>query len=189
LQGLRPPSFERPSGGIMKHTGTPGPKTPVGGHRWGHAQEDHILDPYKRPQKLEEPTICPQCGAVYQAGRWHWATRPKSAHETVCQACHRINDQYPAGIVTLVGALTVQQKADMINLARHQEADEKAEHPLNRIIDIEEGLDQIVINTTDIHLPRRIGEAIKRAFHGKLERHFDEHGYFVRVNWTHGAPT
>jgi hypothetical protein len=74
-----------------------------------------------------------------------------STHEVVCQACHRINDRYPAGVVTLSGALTAQQKAA-----------EKAEHPLNRIIDIEEGLDQIVINTTDIHLPRR-GEAIKSA--------------------------
>ena len=38
-------------------------------------------------------------------------------------------------------------------------------------------------NTTDIHLPRRIGEAVKRAFHGTLDEHFDEGGYFVRVNW------
>ena len=25
-----------------------------------------------------------------------------------------------------------------------------------------------MINTTDIHLPRRIGEAVKRAFHGEI---------------------
>ena len=93
--------------------------------RAGHAQDDHILDPYKRPQKLAEPMVCPQRGAVYQAGRWHWVARPKSAHEVVCQACHRINDRYPAGVVTLSGALTAQQKVDMINLARHQEAAEK----------------------------------------------------------------
>jgi hypothetical protein len=36
-------------------------------------------------------------------------------------------------------------------------------------------------------LPRRIGEAIKRAFHGKLETHFEEEGYFARVSWTPGA--
>jgi hypothetical protein len=40
-----------------------------------------------------------------------------------------------------------------------------------------------VISTTDIHLPRRIGEALKRAFHGELDMHFDEAGYFVRVDW------
>ena len=59
--------------------------------------------------------------------------------------------------------------------------------PLNRIMTIEEDAESITINTTDIHLPRRIGETIKRAFHGKLEAHFEEDGYFVRVNWTPAA--
>jgi len=36
----------------------------------GHAQQDHILDPYQRQQKLNDGTICPQCGAVYRDGRW-----------------------------------------------------------------------------------------------------------------------
>ncbi len=37
--------------------------------------------------------------------------------------------------------------------------------------------------TTDIHLPRRIGTALKRALHGTLDTHFDDAGYFVRVTW------
>jgi hypothetical protein len=41
-----------------------------------------------------------------------------------------------------------------------------------------------ISNTTDIHLPRRIGEAVGRAFHGNLNEDFDEGGYFVRVNLT-----
>ena len=49
---------------------------------------------------------------------------------------------------------------------------------------IDEDTQGIVINTTDIHLPRRIGEAVTRAFHGEIEAHFEEDGYFVRVNWT-----
>jgi hypothetical protein len=43
---------------------------------------------------------------------------------------------------------------------------------------------EIVITTTDIHLPRRIGDAVRRAFHGDIETNFEEGGYFVRVNWT-----
>jgi hypothetical protein len=31
----------------------------------GHAQQDHILDPYQGKKKLHEGTVCPQCGAVY----------------------------------------------------------------------------------------------------------------------------
>jgi hypothetical protein len=40
-----------------------------------------------------------------------------------------------------------------------------------------------VIKTTDVHLPRRIGDAMHRAFHGNLELKYDEGNYFVRVNW------
>jgi hypothetical protein len=72
----------------------------------------------------------------------------------------------------------------MLSLARHQEAAEKAEHPLNRIMGVEDTPDGVVITTTDIHLPRRIGEAIRRAFHGEFKAHFDEGAYSVRAEWS-----
>jgi|SRR5271165_2720353 len=149
----------------------------------GHAQQDHILDPYQAQQKLHEGTVCPQCSAVYHDGRWQWVARTEAAHQ-LCAACRRINDKFPAGILTLRGDFTRQHKDEMIRLARHQEEVEKKEHPLNRIMSIQEDPQGIVINTTDIHLPRRIGEAVKHAFHGEIEVHFEEDGYFVRVNWT-----
>lgn len=153
----------------------------------GHAQQDHILDPYQAQQKLHEGTVCPQCGAVYHDGRWQWVPRTEAAHEQLCAACRRINDKFPAGIVTLRGDFAREHKDEMIRVARHQEDAEKKEHPLNRIMSIAEDTQGIVINTTDIHLPRRIGEAVKRAFHGEIDAHFEEDGYFVRVNWTPGA--
>lgn len=171
----------------MKSGNAPRPFPRSGRRRWGRAQIDVPADPYKRIEKSHEPSVCPQCGAVYHEGRWHWSTRPADAKEELCQACHRINDHYPAGIVTLRGPFVEQHRAEMIRLARHQEEAEKNEHPLNRIIDIEEAPEQIVINTTDIHLPRRIGEAQKRAYRGKLEFNYDEDGYFVRVNWQREA--
>jgi NMD protein affecting ribosome stability and mRNA decay len=149
----------------------------------GHAQQDHILDPYQAQQKLHEDTVCPQCGAVYHDGRWQWVARAKAAHEQLCAACRRINDKFPAGIVTLHGDFARERKTEMIRLARHQEDAEKNEHPLNRIMSIEEDAHGIVINTTDIHLPRRIGEAVKRTFHGEITAQFEEDGYFVRVDW------
>jgi hypothetical protein len=167
----------------MTKESIPNPMEKSGRRRFGRAQWDHILDPYKRVEKRHEPTVCPQCGAVYHQARWHWAPRPADAHEELCQACHRINDNYPAGIVTLSGAIAQQYKAEIIGLAHNQEKVEKTEHPLSRIMSIEESESNIVINTTDIHLPMRIGRAIKRSFRGDLTDHFDEHGYFVRVNW------
>ena len=149
----------------------------------GRAQRDHILDPYQARQKMSEPTACRQCGAVYHHGRWQWGQRPAGAHEDLCPACHRINDGLPAGIVTLHGPVTPQHREAIIGLARNQEEAEKGEHPLNRIISVEEKAEGLVIATTDIHLPRRIGEALERAFQGTLDMHFDEAGYFVRVDW------
>jgi hypothetical protein len=85
--------------------------------------------------------------------------------------------QVPAGILTLHGPLDAERRQEMLRLARHQEEAERKEHPLNRIMSIEENPDSLVINTTDIHLPRRIGETVKRAYHGKLEAHFEQDGY------------
>jgi NMD protein affecting ribosome stability and mRNA decay len=153
----------------------------------GRAQQDHILDPYQRQKKLHEGVVCPQCGAAYHQGSWRWMARAEDVAEELCPACRRINDNFPAGVVTLRGDFAREHKEEMIHLARHQEEAEKNEHPLNRIISIDEDAQGVVINTTDIHLPRRIGEAVHRAFHGEIEDIFEKDGYFVRVNWTREA--
>jgi NMD protein affecting ribosome stability and mRNA decay len=148
----------------------------------GRAQQDHILDPYQTQKKPQEPTACPKCGAVYQKGRWHWGLKPADAHAELCPACRRVNDGLPAGVLTLHGDWARQHKEELIGLARNEEAAEKPEHPLNRIAKIEETEEGLVISTTDIHLPRRIGEAVKRAFHRQLDLHFDDAGYFLRAD-------
>jgi hypothetical protein len=150
----------------------------------GRAQQDHIRDPHQSQQKLTEGTVCPECGAVYRDGHWQWSAREKNASQRMCPACGRIRERLPAGVVTLHGPLDQSQKDDIVRLARHQEEAEKSEHPLNRIIGIENNPGGIVITTTDIHLPRRIGETVKCAFDGVMEIDFDENGYFERVNWT-----
>jgi hypothetical protein len=84
----------------------------------------------------------------------------------------------------LSGAYVQSHKDEILHLVRHHETMEKQEHPLHRIMKItEERPDVFVIHTTDIHLPRRIGEALHRACKGKLERRYDEETYFIRVNW------
>jgi hypothetical protein len=169
----------------MKTRNLPPPGAPVERRIAGRAQDTHVIDPYKATHKLAEPTRCPSCAAVYHAGRWQWMGQPPAeADERLCTACQRIADKYPAGIVTLTGLFVDQHKAEILALVRNQEAAEKAEHPLNRIMAIEEPADDtLVITTTDIHLPRCIGEALHRAFHGDLKLHYDEASYFVRVDW------
>jgi hypothetical protein len=43
--------------------------------------------------------------------------------------------------------------------------------------------DALVITTTDVHLPRRIGHAIVDAYKGDLDTHYDRDGYFARIRW------
>jgi NMD protein affecting ribosome stability and mRNA decay len=145
---------------------------------------EHIHDPYKLRRKLPEPTRCPQCGAVYQGGRWAWSKAPvPEAHEETCQACHRINDKYPAGEVQLHGSFVVAHGDEITRLARNAEQAENAEHPENRIMTIENRDDGMVITTTDVHLPHRIGHLLEETWEGHLAVHYDEEGYFSRVEW------
>lgn len=141
-------------------------------------------DTYKLRGKLAEPTVCPSCGASYRKGRWTWAEPPPGAvHSHLCQACQRIDDRYPAGELAIRGGFVASHKEEILNLARNTEEQEKTEHPLNRIMDIEDSGDGIKITTTDIHLPRRIAEALVSAWEGELDMHYDDEGYFIRLNW------
>lgn len=161
--------------------------SPAEGHRNLGFARRRLVDPYKNPGKLSAPSVCPQCDAIFYAGRWHWGPRPAAAREVICQACHRSNDNFPAGMVTLSGTFVRLNRAVLVRAAREQAESERRERPLNRIINIEQGEDRIVVNTTDIQLPVRIGEAIRRTFQGTLNRHFDEDGYVVRVDWHRDA--
>ena len=149
----------------------------------GRAQLDLIADPYEAHLKPREPTVCGRCLAVYHHGRWQWATHPAGATQALCPACRRIEDKTPAGILTLHGTFPCEQANAIIALLRHQEQAEREDHPLNRIIDIVENSDAITVTTTDIHLPRRLGEALRRTLHGTLAIRFDDTSYFVRVDW------
>lgn len=125
---------------------------------------------------------CTSCNAVWQNGHWHWGEAPKDAHDTVCEACRRTQENNPAGEINLSGALVFLKGQEMTNLIRNEEEAERAEHPMNRIISIQKTDDGLLIKTTDTHLPHRIGEAIRRAYRGHTKMHYDEGGSFARVD-------
>lgn len=84
----------------------------------------------------------------------------------------------------LHGDLLRTHKDEIVNLVRNQEREENAEHPLHRIIKIEKGRLTLRIQTTDIHLPRRIGEALRRAFKGQLTQRYENGSCLVSVKWS-----
>ena len=54
-------------------------------------------------------------------GRWQWVAKAEVAFEEPCAACRRINDKFPAGVVTFRGEFAREHKEEMVRLARHQE--------------------------------------------------------------------
>ncbi len=145
---------------------------------------ERVHDPYKSKSKLPEPTICPDCGALYHNGRWQWGEKPNGAHETLCPACHRIQDKMPAGYLTLSGEFFAAHKEEILGLVHQTEEKAKKAHPIERIMDSEaqkEGT--LLITFTDAHLARGVGEAIHHAFKGELDFHYNEEDVTLRVNW------
>ena len=146
-------------------------------------RQERVHDTYKLQQKLPEPAVCMDCGAVYHAGRWQWTARPTGAHEVVCAACHRIRDRFPAGFVEVGGSFFAEHKAEFLSLLRRHEEKEKAEHPLARIMAIEDNAAGVLVTTTDIHLARDLGEALHHAYQGDLEFHYNTAENLLRVHW------
>lgn len=154
-------------------------------HRSSRLVHDRVADPYMRTSKLPQPVVCPDCGAIFRKGRWQWVARhPRGASRESCQACRRVKDDYPAGIVTLRGAYVRAHLPEILGVARNAEKAEIADHPMHRIMAVEERRDRVVIKTTDVHLPGRIGRALVRSCRGELGLKYDRGAYFVRVDWT-----
>jgi len=141
-------------------------------------------DSYKLQHKPPEPAVCPDCGAVFHSGRWQWGSKPPGSHEVICPACHRVRDHFPAGFVHLGGAFFAAHREEVTRLLRHHEAKEKTDHPLARIMAVEDTADGMLVTTTDIHLARDLGDALHHAYRGELEFHYNEAEKLLRVHWT-----
>ncbi len=145
---------------------------------------EHIHDPYKIRGKLLDRTVCPECRALFHEGRWQWTESwPVDAHQQLCQACHRIKDGYPAGVVNISGDFAQAHRDEIVHMVKHLGEEEKRQHPLHRIMAIERHPERLVITTTDIHLPHHIGHALHDAFDGELDYRYEKETYFIRVNW------
>ncbi|HSR02937.1 MAG TPA: BCAM0308 family protein, partial [Methylophilaceae bacterium] len=130
------------------------------------------------------PTVCPQCKAIFHKGRWQWSDVPANAHQKTCPACHRLNDDFPAGFVTLEGPFYMEHADQILRTVHNHEQYERSEHPLKRIMSVQkQASDSVLITTTEIHLARGIGKAIQDAYQGELELHYNPGENQLRVYW------
>ncbi len=141
-------------------------------------------DTYRTRQKLPSPTHCPTCNAFFIDGRWTWdAPAQAVTHETRCPACRRTEDRYPAGHIELRGPFYTAHRDELLNLIRNVAAQERALHPLERIMDLTDEEDHAAITTTGTHLARRIGEALARSYKGTLALEYVDGDAQVQIAW------
>jgi NMD protein affecting ribosome stability and mRNA decay len=161
-------------------------KTDPGFHsvRRDQLRQEYEHDNYRQHKKMPEPSVCVDCGATFHAGRWQWGVRAADSKGVICPACQRVKDDFPAGFVYVRGEFFSSKRQEILNLIEHHARYAKNEHPLSRIMAIsEEDSSGIVITTTDIHLARDIGDALHKAYHGKLDFHYNEAENLLRVHW------
>lgn len=164
----------------------------TGPHKHGdylrEGRHDRLLqelehDPYHSKLKISEPTVCPDCRAVYSHGRWSWGEPPPDAHSHRCPACQREHDRVPAAFLTLRGPFFTAHKEEIMGLIHNYEEREKREHPLKRIMGIEEQETGTVITFTDAHLARGIGKAVHDAYEGEIDYQYTKEEIMLRVVW------
>lgn len=140
-------------------------------------------DAYESNTKFSGPTRCVKCGSLFINGRWTWKPAPPVAGEVICPACRRIADRLPAGMIDLRGEFYMQHQEEIINLVRNIEKHEMDAHPMERIMSITQEGNRAQVTTTGIHIARRIGEALGRAFKGELEIQYADGDKTIRISW------
>lgn len=145
--------------------------------------QPHVDDSYRLSGKPPEPALCPECGVVFHEGRWQWLAKPAGAHEVLCPACARMHDGIASGYLKLEGEFLAMHHGEILNLVRHVEKREASEHPLQRIMSIMEAGGEVLITTTDVHLARAVGEAIRHAYQGELVLRYADNENVLRAHW------
>ncbi|MGE5663074.1 MAG: BCAM0308 family protein [Deltaproteobacteria bacterium] len=154
---------------------------------------DRETDPYIPRKSPSEIGICPKCRAICRNKRWvideaeFAALTGKRAVAAVawrrCPACRKIEDGFPAGVVTLSGGYLREHRDDILNLIRNEEKRAMGINPLERIMTVEEKGDGLEIATTDEKLAQRIGREVRKACRGTVEYKWSKDSKLLRVSW------
>lgn len=141
-------------------------------------------DAYRLDGKLPDPVECPTCHATYYEGRWTWHRRPTTVPQVKCPACRRMEDNVPAAVVRLGGPWFIGNRTEVIDRVMAVESRERTQHPMQRIVALNDADGGVQVTTTDPHLARAIAVALHDAFKGEMEMHFPAGGGMPYARWT-----
>jgi hypothetical protein len=88
----------------------------------------------------------------------------------------------PAGTLVLPADL-LAERDEILHLIRHVAASEQVEHPLERLMGVEQGADRLVITTTGVHLARKLAHKLAKRFHRKPRFHYADSAGLLDVTW------
>jgi NMD protein affecting ribosome stability and mRNA decay len=147
-------------------------------------------DPYAPRVDPGEVAACTQCHALYHRRHWFFdhdayfrETMQPTTRMVLCPACQKIRDRYAEGQVTLrAGPFLNAHKEEILHLIHNEEERAKGFNPLERIIEITESEEGIVVTTTNEKLAQRIGRTLKSTYQGDTTYHWSE-PKFLSVEW------
>lgn len=147
------------------------------GHGTGVLREaEH--DPYRSKGKPREGQSCSACHAEVHAGAWRWpeaawASGGAALHGELCPACRRIRVHDAAGVLWIDPQLMHLHGNDIRNQVQRESAQETAGHSQERLMPFEEDPDGgWLIQTTGLHLLRRLAHALERSCSAHLEMRY-----------------
>jgi len=146
-------------------------------------RRDKSFNEAKHRQRFSEPTTCKICHASYVKGRWSWKESPPEAEKVVCPACEKIEGDVACGEINIQGSFTDIMRRDVTNLIKNVEGCEIDEHPLERVISVDDNGDEILVKTTGRHLAQRIARALFKAYKGHLSYSYDRTHEKVEIRW------
>ncbi|MBI4281186.1 hypothetical protein HY628_03235 [Candidatus Uhrbacteria bacterium] len=154
----------------------------------------------KEVKGLKKLAVCQDCQAIYYDEHWHsWGRakdlakrlRKAGVRETVCFECQRVRqiglegERGYEGEALLSGWGSIEEKREILRLARNVGKRATLRDPEDQIIRLEDKGKQIRILTTENQLAISIGKQVDRARKGgKLEIKFSHQDAPVRVIWT-----
>jgi NMD protein affecting ribosome stability and mRNA decay len=147
-------------------------------------------DPYQPRLAPGEVAACTECKALYQRRHWFFdadaymrETMQPTTRMVLCPACQKIRDRYAEGQVTLrTSSFLVAHKDEVLRLVHNEEERAKGINPLERIVELKESDNEIIVTTTNEKLAQRIGRALKQSFQGATTYHWSD-PKFLSVEW------